>query len=90
MKSWMDVLPHFNIEEEGTDTCELCLKEVPAELNFIGPVCIGDQYKDLCPKCAKGVRNLLLGQSPDTMFPSSDTNRLYNKYISWLTQQEED
>ena len=90
MKSWMDVLPQFNLKEEADDICELCKTEVPAETHFVGPVCIGDQYKDLCPRCAKGIRNLLLGQNPDVMFPSNDTNRLYNRYISWLTQQKKE
>lgn len=90
MKSWMDVLPQFNLKEEADDICELCKREIPAHTHFVGPVCIGDEYKDLCPKCAKGLRNLFLGQDPDTMFPSHNTNRLYNRYISWLAQQGED
>lgn len=85
-ENWMDVLPEFNIKEEADDICELCKREVPAELHFIGAVCIGDQYKDLCPRCAKGIRNLLLGEKPGTLFPSRDTNRLYNKFNSWLIQ----
>jgi hypothetical protein len=76
----------FNLAEEGDDICKLCSIEVPREKNFIGPVCIGDAYVDLCPRCAKGIRNLMLRQKPGTDFPSDSTNRLYNRFMSWLAQ----
>lgn len=88
-EKWAGFLADFNLTEETEDTCELCKIKVPRELNFIGPVCIGDEYKDLCPKCSKGIRNLLLKQPVNTMFPSEDVNRLYYRFISWLTQQED-
>lgn len=80
-------LPHFNVKEESEDICKLCKIEVPQELNFIGPVCIGDAYIDLCPRCSKGIRNLMLRQAPDALFPSNETNKRYNQFISWLIQE---
>lgn len=80
-------LPDFNVKEESEDICKLCKMSVPRKLEFIGPVCVGDTYIDLCPRCARGIRNLILRQDPTTMFPSDETNRRYHRFISWLVQQ---
>ena len=75
-------LPDFNVKKESEDICSLCKIEVPQKLGFIGPVCVGNTYIDLCPRCAKGIRNLILRHPPEEMFPSDSTNKKYNKFIS--------
>ena len=88
--SWTSTLQDFNVKRESEDICKLCKRTCPPELEFIGPVYIGDRYIDLCPKCARGVRNLMLRQDPNSVFPSEEVNRRYNKFISWLAQKGED
>jgi hypothetical protein len=80
----------FDVKEESEDICKLCKVAIPRELDFIGPVCIGDVYVDLCPICARGIRNLILKQPVEMKFPGDEANRRYNRFISWQAQQKED
>lgn len=81
--------PDFNLKEEAESQCHICKTSVPRELPFIQPMFVGDRYVDVCPKCALGVRNLLLGLPKTAKYPGDSANELYLQYISWLTQQEE-
>jgi len=82
-----DIFPEFNLKEEAEDICQLCKRSVPSCLHFIQPVFVGDAYKDLCPKCTRGIRNLLMGLPKKAMFPGDDANRDYYQFISWLIQE---
>lgn len=80
-------LPEFNILEETHDRCQQCKILVPRELGFIQPCFIGDRYVDLCPRCARGIRNLLLKYPAKAMFAGESANELYYQFISWEASQ---
>ena len=82
-----DLIPEFNILEETHATCQECGIKVPLELQFIQPVFVGDRYIDLCPRCARGIRNLLLKYPAKAMFAGDSANDLYYKFISWEAMQ---
>lgn len=85
--NFFQIVPEWNIKKEADDLCQLCKISVPAILHFIEPVFIADRYMDLCPKCARELRNLLLGYPARAMYPGDEANRMYNKFISWLVQE---
>ena len=80
-------LPDFNLQEEANAKCQQCGVYVPLELEFIMPMFIGDRYIDVCPKCARGIRNLLMGLPRKAHLPGQGSE-LYFQYISWLEQQK--
>lgn len=86
---WKNALPDFNVKEESDDICKMCKAETPRELEFIGPVFIGDRYIDLCPKCTRVILNLMAGRPPEADLENIAVNRRYRKYISWLIQKGE-
>ena len=81
-------IPDFDIQDETTHKCEQCKVAVPIDLNFIQPMFIGDRYIDVCPKCALGIRNLLMGLPRKAHFSGDMANELYFQFISWLENQE--
>ena len=81
-------IPDFNLSNEAYVSCQQCRTKVPQELNFIQPMFIGDRYVDVCPKCAQGIRNLLMGLPRKAHFSGEMANELYFQYISWLEQQK--
>jgi hypothetical protein len=86
MKS-LPPIPDFNLQQEADDTCQLCNISIPSELQFIQPTFIGDSYKDLCPACALGMRNLLMKLPKTAKYASSQANELYFQFISWKEQE---
>lgn len=80
-------LPEFNLEKEANDECKQCHILIPSELHFIQPMFIGDRYIDVCPKCARGIRNLLMKFPKTAMYSDSEANRNYYRFISWLEQR---
>lgn len=83
----MNLFPEFNLAQEADDRCQLCKITVPAELQFIQPVFVGDRYKDVCPSCALGMRNLLLGLPKTAKYASEQANETYYQFISWKAQE---
>ncbi|MHA1481918.1 MAG: hypothetical protein ACTSQA_00585 [Candidatus Heimdallarchaeaceae archaeon] len=87
IKSLLSPLPGFNLSDEMEDECQLCKIKVPAKLHFISPVFVGDAYRDLCPRCALGIRNLLLHLPKTARYSNEASNEWYNQFISWLIQE---
>jgi hypothetical protein len=81
-------IPEFNISEESEDECQLCKIKVPSNLHFISPVFVGYAYRDLCPKCALGIRNLLMNYPKTSRYASESANDHYSQFISWLVQNK--
>lgn len=79
-------IPEFNIDREANAICQLCKEKVPIELHFVQPMFVGDRYIDVCPKCARGIHNLLKGYPRKAHLPGAGSE-LYFQYISWLETQ---